>query len=131
MGRDWPGKEKKMSTNDTTTLYRPVGPKELELIRQSDMRAFPPRLPEQPIFYPVLTEDYAVKIARDWNVQASGAGAVTRFAVLTAFLDHYAVQEAGGAAHLEYWIPAEDLPAFNDAIVGTIEVIAEFHREGG
>ncbi len=120
-----------MTTNDTTTLYRPVGPQELALIRQSDMRAFPPRLPEQPIFYPVLTEDYAVKIARDWNVQASGAGAVTRFAVLTAFLDHYAVQEVGGAAHLEYWIPAEDLPAFNDAIAGTIEVIAEFHREGG
>jgi hypothetical protein len=131
MGRDWPGKEKKMSTNDTTTLYRPVGPKELEQIRQSDMRGFPPRLPEQPIFYPVLTEDYAVKIARDWNVPASGAGYVTRFAVLSAFLDRYTVHEAGGAAHREYWIPAEDLPAFNDAIVGTIEVIAEFHSEDG
>ncbi len=120
-----------MSTIDTTTLYRPIGPQELELIRQSDMRAFPPRLPEQPIFYPVLTEDYAMKIARDWNVPASGAGYVTRFAVLSTFLARYAVQEAGGAAHLEYWIPAQDLPGFNDAIVGTIEVVAEFHRERG
>ncbi len=68
-----------MTTNPTTILYRPVGPAELELIRQSGYRAFPPRLPEQPIFYPVLTEDYAVKIARDWNVPASGAGFVTRF----------------------------------------------------
>jgi hypothetical protein len=117
--------------NDTKTLFRPVGPEELELIRQSGMRAFPPRLPDQPIFYPVLTEDYAVKIARDWNVPASGAGYVTRFAVPTAFLDRYAVQEAGGAAHLEYWIPAEDLPAFNDAIAGPIEVIAEFRKEDG
>jgi hypothetical protein len=117
--------------SDTKILYRPVGPKELELIRRSDMRAFPPRLPDQPIFYPVLTEDYAVKIARDWNVPASGAGYVTRLAVLTAFLDRYAVQEAGGAAHLEYWIPAGDLPAFNDAIVGVIEVIAEFRKEDG
>ena len=41
-------------------------------------REFPPRLPEQPIFYPVLTEDYARQIARDWNVLASGAGYVTR-----------------------------------------------------
>jgi hypothetical protein len=115
-----------MTATDTTTLYRPVGPKELELIRQSGNRAFPPRLPEQPIFYPVLTEDYAVKIARDWNVKASGAGYVTRFQVLRTFLDRYPIQEAGGRAHLEYWIPAEELDAFNTAIVGEIEVIAEF-----
>src|SRR5687767_7487785 len=51
--------------DDVVTLWRPVGPKELELIRQSGMRAFPPRLPGQPIFYPVLSEEYARKIARD------------------------------------------------------------------
>src|SRR5882757_6078946 len=108
---------------DTTTLWRPVGPEELALIRAADMRAFPPRLPEQPIFYPVLTEDYAIKIARDWNVPASGSGYVTRFEVRKDFLDRYAVQEAGGRAHLEYWIPAEDLNDFNAAIVGRIEVV--------
>jgi hypothetical protein len=64
---------------DTVTLWRPVGPEELELIRASGMRSFPPRFPEQPIFYPVLSEAYATKIARDWNVPASGAGYVTRF----------------------------------------------------
>jgi hypothetical protein len=117
-----------MSAKDTRILYRPVGPKELELIRLSGFRAFPPRLPEQPIFYPVLSEEYAVKIARDWNVKASGAGFVTRFTVLTSFLDAYAVRDAGGIAHQEYWIPAEELPAFNAAIVGVIEVIAEFGR---
>jgi hypothetical protein len=57
----------------TTTLWRPVGPEELALVRQSGMREFPPRLIDQPIFYPVTTEDYAVKIARDWNVPRSGA----------------------------------------------------------
>jgi hypothetical protein len=91
------------------------------------MASFPPRLPEQPIFYPVVTEDYAVKIARDWNVPASGSGFVTRFAVRKDFLDRYRVEEAGGRAHREYWIPAEDLPAFNAAIVGQIEILAEFH----
>lgn len=111
---------------ETITLWRPVGPKELELIRLSGMRAFPPRLPEQPIFYPVTTEAYAVKIARDWNVPASGSGYVTRFQVLKSFLDNYRVEEAGGREHREYWIPAEELPAFNDAIVGEIEVVAEF-----
>jgi len=119
------------STNRTVTLYRPVGPKELDLIRQSGFRAFPPRLPEQPIFYPVLTEDYAVKIARDWNVKASGAGFVTRFAVLASFLEAYPVQQAGGASHLENWIPAEHLPAFNAGMVGQIEVIAEFRAVEG
>jgi hypothetical protein len=90
------------------------------------MRAFPPRLPEQPIFYPVLSEEYAVKIARDWNVPASGSGYVTRFDVRRNFLDNYSVERAGGSAHLEYWIPAEEMNAFNEAIVGEIEVVAEF-----
>jgi hypothetical protein len=111
---------------ETVTLWRPVGPAELELIRAADMHAFPPRLPEQPIFYPVLTEDYAVKIARDWNVPASGSGFVTRFEVRKDYLDQHAVQEAGGRAHLEYWIPAEELPEFNDAIVGKIVVVWTF-----
>jgi hypothetical protein len=110
----------------TTTLWRPVGPAELALIEQSGMLAFPPRLEGQPIFYPVLTEDYAVKIARDWNVPESGAGFVTRFKVRTSFLDAYPIEEAGGREHREYWIPAEELPAFNAAIVGTIEVTHRF-----
>ena len=74
----------------------------------------------------MLYEAYAVQIARDWNVKASGAGYVTRFAVRRSFLDSYSIQQAGGREHLEYWIPAEELAAFNDAIVGEIEVIAEF-----
>jgi len=90
------------------------------------MRAFPPRLPDQPIFYPVLSEDYAVKIARDWNVPASGAGYVTRFQVKQSFLARYQVQEAGGRAHLEYWIPAEALDDFNASIVGSIEIVRGF-----
>lgn len=111
---------------ETVTLWRPVGPKELDLIERAEMRAFPPRLPEQPIFYPVASEDYAVKIARDWNVPASGSGFVTRFAVRRDFLDRYPLQEAGGRAHSEYWIPADDLEAFNAALVGPIEVTARY-----
>ena len=48
---------------ESVTLYRPVGAEELRLIEASGMRAFPPRLPEQPIFYPVTNEAYAVQIA--------------------------------------------------------------------
>jgi hypothetical protein len=110
----------------TTTLWRPVGPAELALIEASGMTAFPPRLPEQPIFYPVVTEDYAIKIARDWNVPDSGVGYVTRFEVRSDFLTAYRVEEAGGRAHREYWIPAAELQAFNEAIVGLIEVTHRF-----
>jgi hypothetical protein len=112
--------------DECVTLWRPVGPAELELIRASGMRAFPPRLPEQPIFYPVLSEEYATKIARDWNVRASGSGYVTRFRVSKQFLSKYEVHEAGGEAHREYWIPADDLAAFNAALVGEIEVVTEY-----
>ena len=112
----------------TVTLWRPTGPEELKLIQESGMRAFPPRLPEQPIFYPVLSEAYATKIARDWNVPAEGGGFVTCFRIRREFLDRYIPEEAGGKAHLEYWIPSEDLAQFNAAIVGLIEVIAEFRQ---
>ena len=95
-------------------------------MQKADMRAFPPRLPEQPIFYPVLTEAYAVKIARDWNVKASGSGFVTQFEVRKSYLDQYQVQDAGGREHLEYWIPAEEMDSFNQAIVGEILVTQKF-----
>lgn len=115
-----------MQQEPTTTLWRPAGPAELALIRESGMRRFPPRLPDQPIFYPVLSEDYAITIARDWNVPASGAGYVTRFEIRQSFLAGYEIQQAGGRAHLEYWIPADTLDDFNAAIVGSIEVVRSF-----
>ena len=114
---------------ETVTLYRPVGPKELALIEASGWRAFPPRLPEQPIFYPVLNEAYATQIASTWNVRDSGSGFVTRFAVDKAFCDRYATQVVGARMHAELWVPAEELEAFNRHIVRPIEVIASFHRE--
>ncbi len=113
-------------SDEEVTLWRPVGPAELSLIEESGMREFPPRLQDQPIFYPVLSEDYAIKIARDWNVPASGKGFVTRFRVRRAFLDRYEIREVGGRSHLEYWIPAEELADFNAAIIGEIEVVASF-----
>ncbi len=119
-----------MMAEETITLYRPVGQKELDLIRESDFREFPPRLPTQPIFYPVLNEDYATQIARDWNTKdpASGyAGYVTRFEVRSNFLAAYPVKTVGSSTHQEYWISAEDLANFNANIVGQIEIIAEFH----
>src|SRR6266550_8139453 len=115
-----------MNGNETIILYRPVGPKEFELIAASGFREFPPRLPEQPIFYPVLNEGYARQIAREWNVPASGAGYVTRFTVRKAFAGRYQVQTVGGSIHKELWIPSEDLAEMNRNIVGLIELIAEY-----
>ena len=102
------------------------------MIRDSDWSAFPPRLSFQPIFYPVLTEAYAVQIARDWNTRDAASdyvGYVTRFAVSADYLNRYAVQTVGGSAHQEYWIPAEELADFNANIVGKIEITAEFRPE--
>jgi hypothetical protein len=110
-------------------LDRPVGQKELDLIRESGFREFPPRLPSQPIFYPVLNEEYAVRIAREWNAvdEASGyVGYVTRFRVNADYLSRFEVQTVGSTELQEYWIPAEGLEEFNRNIVGLIEVIAEF-----
>lgn len=112
---------------ETVVLWRPTGPEELALVEASDWREWPPRLLGQPIFYPVLSEEYASRIARHWSVPASGLGYVTRFAVRKSFLDNYKVHQVGGQSILEYWIPAEDLPALNANIVGQIELVAEYH----
>jgi hypothetical protein len=117
------------SALETLILYRPVGPAEWALIVAADYRAFPPRLPEQPIFYPVLNEAYATQIARDWNVRDSGAGFVTRFQVDAHFARRYPVQTVGSSVHQELWVPAEELAEFNAHLCGPIELIAEFHRE--
>lgn len=113
----------------TTTLYRPVGPKELALIEQSGWKEFPPRLPGQPIFYPVTNEEYAVQIARDWNVKESGSGHVTRFEVETAYLSRFPKQIVGSRIHEELWVPAEDLHEYNSQIHGKIEVIRSFPEQ--
>ncbi|MBC8050952.1 MAG: hypothetical protein H7X92_12535 [Chitinophagales bacterium] len=111
----------------TTTLYRPVGAEELKLIEESGFKVFPPRLPEQPIFYPVTNEGYATQIARDWNTKTGARlGYVTRFNVRESFLVGFERKIVGGREHEEYWIPAERLDDFNFNIVGPIEVIAEF-----
>lgn len=111
------------------TLYRPVGQQELDLIQASDFRRFPPRLPSQPIFYPVLTEDYAIRIARDWNTKdpaSGGKGYVTRFQVRAEFLEGRCVHVVGDKACAEYWIPAEELDAFNASLVGCIDILHRF-----
>jgi hypothetical protein len=99
--------------SETVTLWRPTGQQELDLVAASQWREWPPRLPEQPIFYPVLNRWYATKIAREWNVPHGSVGYVTRFDVRTDYLDRFPVQQAGGRDVLEYWIPAEELREFN------------------
>lgn len=114
---------------DTTVLFRPVGQKELDLIEATGWTAFPARLDWQPIFYPVLNEEYASFIAREWNTkdEASGyIGYVLRFAVKTDYLSRFEVQKVGGSTAFEYWIPAEQLSEFNSNLVGKIEHIATF-----
>src|SRR5438874_3281387 len=101
------------TNSEAAVLYRPVGPKELELIAATGYREFPPRLPEQPIFYPVLNEEYARQIAREWNMPDSGAGYVIRFALRREFAARYPVQKVGSFLHQELWIPAADLPEMN------------------
>lgn len=111
-------------------LYRPVGLKELSLIVESGFKAFPPRLPFQPIFYPVLNFAYAEQIARDWNTkdEASGfAGFVTTFQVDPVYLSRYEVRVVGAKQHQELWVPAEELAEFNGHLSGPIEVVAAYY----
>jgi hypothetical protein len=125
VGRNSPG----VDETETVEMFRPVGPRELARIRELGSRAFPPRLSYQPIFYPVLNEAYARKIARDWNATKPDTGYrgfVTRFHVRADYAARFAVQTVGASWAQELWVPAEDIDEFNDNIVGLIEVIVTF-----
>lgn len=113
-------------------LYRPIGLFEYQLIEQLEFSAFPPRLYWQPIFYPVLNQKYAEKIAFDWNTrdQASGyIGYVTQFELSDEYLAQFEVHTVGDDFCQELWIPAERLDEFNQQIIGKIEVVAVFKGE--
>lgn len=115
------------------TLFRPVGLQELELIAATGWRAFPPRLEGQPIFYPVLTHEYARRICTSWNInepESGHAGFVTRFDVDDEFVARYPVQVVGGRELTELWVPAEELEAFNQHLVGRIEVVEAIYGPG-
>ena len=112
-------------------LFRPTGIKELELVKSTGNRRWPPRLPDQSIFYPVTTFAYAEKIARDWNSvlrAPENEGFVTRFEIDAATASRYSLKQAGGRDHEELWVPADELELFNDGIIGFIEVIARYRN---
>lgn len=109
----------------TTRLYRPVGEKEMILIVENGYKRFPPRLNWQPIFYPVLDEDYASEIAEKWNTRdefGNYLGFVTCFEVLGEVANQYPVQNVGARNHNELWVPSEELDTFNQSIIGNIKV---------
>ncbi len=111
-------------------LYRPVGLQELELIARANFQAFPPRLPEQPIFYPVLNFEYAEQIARDWNTKRPAfVGFVTQFQVDPDYIEKFEIHTVGSRVHQELWVPAEELDEFNRHIVGAIKVVASYYGE--
>jgi hypothetical protein len=114
------------------TLYRPIGQKELDLIKQSGYKKFPPRLEWQPIFYPVKNQLYAEEIALKWNTEDENsgyAGYVTAFDLPEEYLSKFPIQNVGGEIHNELWIPAEELEEFNNKIVGEIRIVKSFFGE--
>jgi hypothetical protein len=112
-------------------LFRPVGLEELRLIYKADMRAFPPRLPDQPIFYPVTNEAYAKQIATDWNTRSGTRGGfVTRFEVNDEYVNRFERRVVGAREHEELWVPADELAEFNEQISTAIDVVAASFGEG-
>lgn len=119
----------KANMTNKITLYRPTGANELELIIDSGMKRFPPRLYWQPIFYPVLNFQYAAEIAEGWNMRdadSDGVGFVTTFEIPEDYFRRFQIQTVGLDHHQELWVPAEQLDEFNDRIVNGIRVEKAF-----
>ena len=112
----------------TITLYRSIGPVELDLVEKSGFKRWPPRQEGQPTFYPVTNGQYAIEIATSWFNEGREVGFVTRFDVKKSFMDQFEIHTVGEPHHTEWWIPAERLEELNDNIVGLIEVIGEYRK---
>jgi hypothetical protein len=103
---------------------------ELRLVYEGGMKGFPPRKPEQPIFYPVLNLEYANEIAKRWNVESSSAsGYVARFNLDDAYASQFSPQKVGASHHIELWVPSEELSRFNEHILPPILVVSAHFGE--
>jgi len=111
-------------------LYRPIGMSELILIYKSRMRIFPPRLPEQPFFYPVINFRYAEQISKEWNTKHNPyAGYVTRFEVNDDYAATFERHIVGESWHEELWVSADALEQFNEHIHSPIQVVSAYFGE--
>src|SRR5438105_1882998 len=111
-------------------LYRPMDMEEVRLVYEAGMRGFPPRKPEQPIFYPVLTLEYANEIAKQWNAESGSlSGYVGKFILDDAYGSGFGPRKVGASRHVELWVPSEELRRFNEHIFPPIEIVsAHFGR---
>jgi hypothetical protein len=106
-------------------LYRPMDIEELRLVYETGMKAFPPRKPEQPIFYPVLTLEYANEISQRWNAESqSASGYVAKFNLDDTYGAQFESQKVGASHHVELWIPAAELSSFNEHISPPIVIVS-------
>ena len=113
--------------NGFMILYRPMDIAELRLVYEAGMRAFPPRKPDQPIFYPVLNQEYAAEIAEKWNaVGETQSGYVARFEIDETYASRFEPKIVGSTRHQELWVPAEELAEFNKHIEDPIEIVSAF-----
>ena len=109
------------------TLYTPVGPDELRLIRESGNRAFLPPPSEERVLGLMTNEERAAQIARGWAIRFDGKkGYFIRCNVPKSVLARFDRKTFGEGErqYEEYLIPAERLDEFNAYIIGPIEVIA-------
>jgi len=111
-----------------TKLYRPVNKVELDLIQATDWKKFPPRLPDQPIFYPVTNQEYTSQITRELNLPFYKNGFVTEFELDNKYLSKFKIEKVGLDHHTELWVPADQLEEFNGEIINSIQVIEGYHQ---
>ena len=102
-------------------LYRPVGTKELELIKQSEYTKYPARLPEQSIFYPVLNAKY----------NDDHKGYVTKFEIDDEYFQHFDIHTVGASYQQEIWVLAQAMEKMHQHMIGKIQVICEIYVNNG
>ncbi|RYD52190.1 MAG: ADP-ribosylation/crystallin J1 [Sphingobacteriales bacterium] len=108
-----------------TTLYHTVSESGLQALQTLRWRGLPPCA--EAAFYPALTRQFALETTRLWKLPEWGTGYLTRFKISARYVRDFEVQSLSGEVYEELWVPTEELGAFNQHIVGKIEVLQVLH----
>ncbi|WP_437206646.1 hypothetical protein [Planctomicrobium sp. SH664] len=120
-----------MNARHVVTLYCSVGQPELDFIAGAGWVRLPLSQKGMATFTPVLSEAYAIRIAREQTRRANSeyAGYVLRFHVEKEYLERLEFREAGGRGFREFVIPEREHERFNAHLVGEIALLHEFVQQ--
>ncbi len=109
-------------------LYQTLSPSQLAALDRDGWRQIEPGCGAEPYCSLKLKQRYAEMIARKWMVPEHGAGYVVRLLLPLSALENYQLETVAYDEHLEYCVPARDLPRLSRKLIGQVRMVSAFRE---